>query len=132
MREADILELSLATGHSPAEALDDVVDGETTWVGVYDGVPEVIFGVIPHPEIPNWGVPWLLGTDNIIKFRTAFIRTSYETVNSWINKYEVLTNFVHVDNTISKRWLKMLGFVIFPEAPLGNRGGRFNLFMRKK
>ena len=57
-----------------------------------------------------FGSPWLLGTDKLIDTKKEFIPQAMEWVEKINNDYPLLLNYVHADNTVSKRWLKSLGF----------------------
>jgi len=52
----------------------------------------------------------LLGTDKLLDTRKEFIPQAKEWVEEMSSIYPILLNYVHVDNTVSKRWLKSLGF----------------------
>ena len=66
-----------------------------------------MFGVCDSGVIAS---PWLLGTDKIIETKKEFVPQAIEWVNDMSKLYPILTNYVHVDNTVSLIWLKSLGF----------------------
>lgn len=130
MREADRLELKLSSGNTPFESIRKCMETASAYVGLADGIPVVIFGCVPSPFAADWGYPWMLGTDDIRKIKLEFLRTSVKVVDQWQSEYRVLSNFVYSGNSLSKLWLKHLGFVLFPAQPFGISGAPFNQFMR--
>lgn len=132
LRQSDLKEIDLSSGLEPLEAIQAGFDSGTCWVLTYEGSPEVIYGVVPHPQMKEYGVIWMLASDNISKFKTEFIKTSAEVIDHWLEQYEVLFNYVHSENVISKKWLKYTGFKIHPEQPYGLYGANFNLFTRNR
>ena len=72
-----------------------------------DARPFCLFGC---NEERNVGVPWLLATDEINFHSTFFLRQSRRILALWLDNYEMLTNYIHAENTLSIEWLKWLGF----------------------
>ena len=57
-------------------------------------------------------MPWLLGTHRMHLIKRSFIKYSKEWLNRLFNdSYNVLTNYVMIENELSIRWLKWLGAV---------------------
>lgn len=74
------------------------------------GKPVAMFGVAPVPGDSVTGIVWFLGTDGITKITTRFLRESRKWLDHISAPYELLTNVVHIHNTIHLRWLRWLGF----------------------
>lgn len=86
-----------------------------------------MFGVAPITY--RLGCPWLLASNELPLIAREFIPISKQWVNSLQEKYDVLTNYVHSKNTVSKRWLKWLGFNLLNERTLGMNGETFQPFV---
>jgi len=111
MRVADIAELK-AGGSDPLSALQLGLDSSDVCVTVttLDGEPFAMYGVAPGCVLTGMGRPWLLGTDTSLKYKREFLTATYSVINSMLSMYPRLENYVHVDNRISVRWLKWMGF----------------------
>lgn len=75
-----------------------------------DGTPEVLFGADEVPHHPNVAVVWMVSTEAILSHPTEFLRQSRKWVDSWHERFDVLTNFVDARNTMHHKWLRWLGF----------------------
>ena len=102
MRDDDREELK-AGGHAP---LDAVVRGLRTStyckVAVLDDNPAIIFGVAPISALSGIGSPWLLGTDDLLKFKRQFIRECNSYVDEMLRYYPTLINYVNTRNDAGK------------------------------
>jgi hypothetical protein len=121
MRDIDKRELWAAFQMSPTEVLSHA--GECH-IGHVDGSPAVVFGC-------QDGIVWMLATDDIKKVGVRFILRSQDIISEWLEQYRHIYNYVHIDNHISIRWLKWLGFTIHPPAPYGALGELFHLFEKR-
>lgn len=108
MRKSDIDELS-DVGAEPLEALlrGFYLSDECNTI-VVNKRPAGMFGVTRQED--GSGVVWLLGTQEIEKISTTFLRGSRQWVESKASEYWKLFNFVSAKNEVSIRWLKFLGF----------------------
>lgn len=70
--------------------------------------PAAMFGV--SPMLPGCGLVWLLGTEDILKVSTQFLRESRKWLDHISSEYDMVGNMVHESNSVSIRWLKWLGF----------------------
>ena len=126
MRQADIDEVG-ACGYLPHYVLTwSVALSAEAWCGLADGVPVVIFGVTE--QSPEIGMPWLLATDDIIKYQITFLRRSNTFIKSMRQKYRLLKNHVDTRNKRSIQWLRWLGFAIGDPVPWGTYGLMFHPF----
>lgn len=113
LREADRVELLLANGYDPKESLeasiwlsDECFVAETPEDGVL-----CMFGVVPEPSDP-WGVgiPWMVGTDAMMKYPKSIVQGGEWATERWFGKYHTLVNFVHAENAASIAWLQHIGY----------------------
>jgi len=120
MRLADRREIWASGKSGPHRALiRSMRRTRLSWCGMADGVPVCLFGVMPAACLGSVGVPWLLGSDDLPRHATAFLRGSREYVNAIRSDFDLLTNFVDSRNALSIRWLRWLGFDILPAEPYG-------------
>lgn len=101
----------------------------STWAatGLVDGVPVCMFGVAPGSVLSGTGIPWMLGTNALVRHEKAFLRRCRRAVAVMLDTYPSLLNVVDERNTTAKKWLAWLGFRFDPHSfPLG--GSRFRVF----
>ena len=109
MRSQDAKEVMASHGMKPYEALSESyrVSTEMNSIIHEDGSVVGMFGVT---NAGSYAIPWMLGTDKVIETRREFIPQAKKWVEETNEKYPLLFNYVHEDNTVSRRWLKSLGF----------------------
>lgn len=133
MRAADIAELD-ACGTTPHKALarGAIVSDECVTVVGSEGEILVIYGVAPGCRLTGMGRPWLLGTDAALNYKREFLTMPKTVIPAMLTHYDRLENYVHVENRISVRWLKLLGFKM--DDPVENRitGEKFMRFSLKR
>ena len=131
VRAADRAELMDGWGHTPAFALTEgVLGSDRVWSGFADRDLVCIFGVAPVPRSAGTGVPWLIGSDLILRHQRAFLRRNRAKLAEMQALYPVLRNWVDARNHAALRWLAWLGFTIDPAGPMGPRGLPFHHFHR--
>ncbi len=132
LRQADRDEVWASHRNSPADALSRSLGMSThAWAGLADGRLVCLWGVCPISLISRTGAPWLLGSDDIETYQMAFLRRSRPFVDEMLGVYTVLTNWVDDRNRVSMRWLRWLGFNLFPAQPFGPDGLPFHRFERR-
>lgn len=111
LREADKAEVFAGSGHTPEQALRESVNHKSlgVWVGVYQGNPEIIFGVA-YGIHEGVGHPWMLCTDKLAQSPREFIKACRKWVKGFSLNFPVLMNCVHAKNELHIRWLKWCGF----------------------
>ena len=78
------------------------------YIAKKDGLPVGIFGV---GKVRNQYRAWLLGTNELNKYKKDFLRTSKCFLyNNLLKRYDSLCNYVPVWYEETNRWLKWLGF----------------------
>jgi len=129
MRQADIDEVWASNHHTPLEALN--VGWETSKSAVIVAVndePCVMIGLVKRDILSDIGTPWLLGTNNALKYKRHFIKQVPDVISEMLTVCSKLCNYVHVNNTISINWLKRIGFTIDSAEPYGYEKELFHRF----
>ncbi len=127
MRAADRAEVFAASGRSPLSALSfSYRHSSEVWTALFDGRPQVMWGVGDISILTGVGAPWLLGTDAVERNFRGFLRISRDWPAQLLGRYRLLRNLVDARNTISIRWLEWLGFRLFD--PVEINGQPFHLF----
>jgi hypothetical protein len=129
MRHADAVEVMASNGLTPTEAIELSVEMSDYVTAIYiDGDPVAVMGLRLYNALAGVGVPWLLGTDNVVKHRKVFLKNSRDVVEDMKYHCPKLVNHVHVENTVSIQWLKWLGFEFDEPEPFGVNGELFHRF----
>ena len=135
MRQADRDEIKASDNIGAAEALMTPFQytGHRTWsvIGTDEEYVIGMFGSVPTLE-PDYGVAWLLSSDELFNYKKEFIRQSPEWVAQMGKNYKYLYNWVDCRNTKSIKWLKHLGFKeIQREEQYGKGKMPFYLMMKE-
>lgn len=132
LREADRREVWASHRHSPEEALRTSLElSDLAWTCFVEGKPSFMWGAARRGSIlSEVGAPWLLGTDAILKVKTAFLRQSRGYVRAMQARFPMLENYVHAGNALSRRWLKWCGFT-FDDGPVLINDETFFRFWRE-
>lgn len=128
MRQADVDEVYATVGTGPVHALAGVEKQEDCYIGKWDEEPVAVMGVVPRSLITGGGTIWMLGTDGINRHKIAFLKHGRRWVESMLQKYGELSNYVDARNTVSINWLKWLGFKIEDPQPYGVKQLPFHPF----
>jgi hypothetical protein len=129
MREADRNEIWASHRSLPLAAITrGSKNSELCAVARIEGVPCAIVGMVSSDILTGAGVPWMLGTDHLMKHQSALLRESPAIINDMLSVCERLYNYVHIGNKASIRWLKWLGFEMQPAEPYGISGDLFYKF----
>lgn len=129
MRQADVDEIWASHHHTPREALlrGWRARGFSTIVMV-DREPCAMLGLVVCDILSGHGVPWLLGTDAALKHRRHFITLVPTVIGEMLSICSTLSNYVHVDNRASCRWLRRIGFTLDSPMPYGHDNKLFHRF----
>lgn len=94
--------------------------------------PGAVMGVCPGFS-PSWGAIWLLGTDDIKRYRVPFLRRSRQVLADLYDetRMEAFYNYSYVGNSVHHAWLRWLGFTFLRKVPLHN-GHEFYEFVKIK
>jgi hypothetical protein len=129
MRKADAVEVWASNRFTPHEALELSMRKSKKSVIVYgDGVPLTALGLVSRSLFSDVGIPWLLSAEQALKYRKQFLKLSPPVIEEMLDIHPKLVNYVHVENRLSIRWLKWLGFAIEDPEPLITTGELFHRF----
>lgn len=133
MREADAREVKASGGYTPLGALlMSFAYSEETNSIIHNDKVIGMFGVSECDE-SGWGVPWLLGSDEIVDIGFQFLRESKHWIKGVQDQYPLLYNYVAAENTAAVTWLRFLGFKFIREIENFEDGGlTFYEFVRIK
>ncbi|WP_442108693.1 hypothetical protein [Pseudomonas sp. NUPR-001] len=91
---------------------------------VMGGRVVAIFGEIKHDD--RVGVPWLISTTEIAKYRRAFLVACDREVAQMRKRHQVLINYTDARYAKALRWLRWLGFEMHDAIPYGASGELFH------
>jgi len=113
VRIADREEIRASDGKSPLEALVipfTYKEGRNyTIIGAVNEGVIGMFGVAPTND-PEYGVAWLLSSENLFKHTKQFIKECPYWVSQMSEGYTYIYNWVDRRNWKSLKWLQFLGF----------------------
>lgn len=97
----------------------------TVWI---NGELAAILGVAPLNLLTGLGSPWMLGTPVLDRHARVLVQQTPRYIETMREAFPHLVNFVHAKNTTSVRWLRRLGFTLYPPQPYGRLGEPFHPF----
>lgn len=118
LRNEDRAEIVAASGEPSIIALGrGFVESMPCFTAYYNDRPAVMFGVTPSkrlhplvdPDFPRVGYVWLLATDDVNEFKTAFLRLSRKWFDRVTRDYDIVGNVVDERNTRHIQWLEWVG-----------------------
>ena len=118
---------------SPEQAIRHSVGASIeseTWLA--DGGVMAIRVVSRGTFLSPYACVWMLGAEGLRRYPIAFLKGSREWVERVLDEYDCLVNYVDGRNKRSLKWLKWLGFTIYPAAPLGIEGKMFHWVEKRK
>lgn len=129
VRDADRAELLAGWSYTPQRALEyGLRYSSHVWTGFIDYEPVCMFGVVPRSLVGGRGVPWLIGTNRMLRHQFTFLRRCRPYLRQMQEHYSNLENFVDERNTAAIRWLGWLGFTIHEARPMGKQLRPFHRF----
>jgi len=129
MRQCDKDEIWASHHFTPEQAVDYSIKKTIFCLTVkVAGVPAVMFGVNGESILGHKGIIWMLATDDITKINFRFARHSRHFVDMMLAFYPYLYNFVDARNTLSIKWLKLLGAKFDTAKPHGVEQKMFRYF----
>lgn len=130
LRESDIEEI-WASGHlKPYEALKVGLEDSVICLSVvWEEEVYAMFGVNPISLVGNYGVVWLLASEDLKKIRLRFLRHSKKFIEFMLLYYPTLINYVDDRNEDSIEWLRFCGAGIGEPEKYGVENKPFRLFL---
>ena len=119
LRKQDRNEILASHGPLAFDALRKVCEDGDTSVGEIDGKVICMFGVAPMSLATGGGIPWLVSTDDLPRYAKSFMERNKAWIEEKLAVYGYLQNYVDKRNTVSKRWLRWLGFQLEEPKPYG-------------
>lgn len=131
IRTADRLEC-WAAGHLWAEEaiMRGLASSTRAWTARADGKILSILGVEPASALTGLGRPWMVGTHALETYAVAAIRESRPALMVMHQLFPRLENWVDARNLKAIRWLRWLGFRVYPARPWGLEQMPFHRFER--
>lgn len=114
LREADKREIAASTGVDPLSALQSsfCISTEVYLACRPDDTPLAIFGIGPNSSDAGVGIPWMVGTEEMIHYAIPLVRDARRWVDHQLTTYLYLTNYVDSRNSVHLKWLRHIGFYI--------------------
>lgn len=132
LREADVLEIKRGSGRDPDEALQRSFEVSSRCrVATWKGEPAAVYGVVPYSMLGGRASIWLLGTDKVFEMGASFVRASRVGLLEVVQGLNYVENWVDIENTLSVKWLKWLGFESAEPEPRGPEGHTFQHFWKE-
>lgn len=132
LRDSDVHEIYASHHRKPEEALKMCVENTIFAATIENGRPIGIFGINTDNILGDRATIWMLGTDDLDKISTRFLRNNPKFIEMMLEYYPYLENYVHEKNTKSISWLKFLGATIEDKQPYGLDGEMFHHFYFKR
>lgn len=136
LRDEDKRELKSLEDATPGKTLVNSVFNERgkAWIAYAEKTrkPVAVFGY--HWLLTLKGrVIWMVGTYHLYQYKEDFLRISKIILDHWLDRAEVLHNYIDLRNTTHIQWLEMLGF----KLPAGmtctmHDGVPFQYFIKEK
>src|SRR5262245_49981230 len=114
LREADRLEILAADGRDPLIVLREGVERSSPCFAVMSPLDHLValFGAAPDTRSMHYGMVWLLGSDELLRYPTQVLRLSRHWVDRLQKVYPVLGNRIDARNQVHLKWLLWCGFRI--------------------
>jgi hypothetical protein len=132
LRQADYDEVLASAGNVERTVLES--PGHSVWSLAFlvNGELACVIGLAPLDGLlGRRAAPWMMGTDVLDRHPGALMKVCPRYIAGMLSTYPHLLNFVDARNTRSVRWLKRLGFTLFPAVPYGAAQLPFHLFEMK-
>lgn len=122
LRTEDLIEVRLSSGKSPEEVLVESVGiSEVAESAVVDGGEVIAIRGVSR-LLETVGTPWLLCSPEVSRWSKRMVADAIPWVAHHCQRYSMLVNMVHAENTSAIQWLKRLGFTIgdlYPDWGVG-------------
>lgn len=133
LRKDDAEEVMLSNHVGPYEAVfTSWNDSEVCHCIEDEGIPLALVGVTPGE---SGGLIWLLATPGLFSTlvqKIQFLRDGASWVESMLDEYGLLYNWVYSKNVKAIKLMRWFGFTIEPAAPHGPSAALFHFVHRRK
>lgn len=106
---------------------DSIAVSEEAWTYFVDDQIVCMFGVRTPNLLSNHGVPWLIPHLNVNKYKWVFLKSCRAGLLSMSDRYEHFGSMVIAKNKRAIKWLKWLGFTIYPAV--NHKGTEFHPYV---
>ena len=134
MRNADREEIKASHNSTPLNALlhpfTQLQHKTFSIIGTEEEDVIGMFGVVPC-ETKNYGIAWLLSSDELLNHTRQFLRECPKWVNEMSKDYKYLYNYVDERNIVAIKWLQFLGFKDIETLPYGYEKKNFKLMLKE-
>lgn len=132
MRGDDRVEAAMSNADSPRDALTTGVN-LSTWsaAAMVGDSPVAILGVVSFGGLitgTKRGAPWLLGSTRLHKHRNVLLAEFPRVIYAMLQRFPVLENYAYEGSSANLRWLKHVGFRVYPAQIVPGYLGRFHRF----
>ena len=130
LRQDDLVELVLATGKQPHEALSrrvlEIPGARVCTIRAPSGNPCAMFGALPNTYEPESGIAWFLATPEIEEHKKELLQTIPPYIDFLSEPYAGgLVAYMWEHNRMHRRWAEAVGFKHCPPGDIILRGNRF-------
>jgi hypothetical protein len=135
MRPEDIKEIKISHNVKPLEGLLSSFQLKNTKVFAIIGTNKecvAMFGISDCPFVKDYGVVWLLSSNELNVDTRQFLRECRGWVNVLNEEYKIIYNWVHPDNWKTLKWLQFCGFQPKTKHKYGVNNEEFLLVLREK
>jgi hypothetical protein len=117
LRVPDLAEMRVNWAGDPAAALQSSCAASEPGYAVTDEAGKVlaVFGVVPCSGYDDAGFIWMMGSDDLVDRRIAFLRCSRSWLKVLQQRYRLLGNFVDQRNQVHIDWIRWMGFQVCDE-----------------
>ena len=91
--------------------------------------PIAIYGIVKYP-IDGCHAVWMAATTEIKNYKKELITMGLDEISRFIKEYGPVTNYISIDNSESRRWLKRAGAVF--GTPFNENGITWQQFVIRR
>lgn len=133
MRESDVQEIWASNHVTPYDALVIGMEESAICLTVSrETRPVAMFGANPECFLGHKAVIWMLATDEIKDIKYVFAKHSKKFIETILQDYRYLYNWVDCRNVESIEWLKYCGAKLYPSMQYGIEQRYFHYFEFKR
>nr|DAX35417.1 MAG TPA: internal virion protein A [Caudoviricetes sp.] len=91
--------------------------------------PIAIYGIVKYP-VNGCHAVWMVGTTKLKNYKKELITMGLDKISRFIKEYGPVTNYISIDNSESRRWLKRAGAVF--GTPFNENGITWQQFVIRR